>query len=133
MKLSSSLLLLAGASTCVSAQWSNYLSKFLGSDEKQVPLATTSGPESRVEDRETIVAQRVWNVTSENWLSLPDARDGADETPVEWLYYFTSSNENGTRNATFWDGVFNVRLFLLYFWMEKLMREKGNGVFSVEE
>lgn len=96
----------------MSARWGDYLDKLLGSAGNQVTLQTDSVQESHVEDRETVVAQRVWNVTSENWLSLPEARDDtADETPVKWLYYFTSSNENGTRNATFWDGIFEVRFY----------------------
>src|SRR5688572_6840517 len=102
MKLSASLLLLAGAATCASAQWSDYLNKILKSGEKQVPLKTE--PESHVEDRETLVARKVWNITAENWFSLQQPEAGSDgdgseagrqqTAPIEWYYYFTSTNVN---------------------------------------
>ncbi|PWW73796.1 hypothetical protein C7212DRAFT_220995 [Tuber magnatum] len=127
MKLSATLLLLAGASTCVSAQWTDYLSKILNTGGKQVPLKVTE-PEGHVEDREILIARRVRNVTSENWLSLvrpssavveagqkEDAAAAEAEAamPTEWYYYFTSSAVNGTRNATYWDGVFNDTVYTL--------------------
>ena len=131
MKLSTSLLLLAGASTCVSAQWTDYLNKILKNGEKQVPLKKTE-PEGHVEDREILIAHRVRNVTSENWLSLvqpssavaeEEHKEGAAAaeaeaavtTPTEWYYYFTSSVVNGTKNATYWDGIFNVGIRLFIF------------------
>jgi len=127
MKLSTPLLLLAGASTCVSAQWSDYLNKILKTGEKQVPLKKTE-PEGHVEDREILIARRVRNVTSENWLSLvqpssavteEEQKEGTAEAeaaiamPTEWYYYFTSSAVNGTKNATYWDGIFNVSIRIL--------------------
>ncbi|RPB01003.1 hypothetical protein L873DRAFT_1804347 [Choiromyces venosus 120613-1] len=129
MKLSTSLLLLAGASTCVSAQWTDYLNKILNTREKQVPLKNNE-PAGHVEDREALIARRVRNVTSENWLSLvqpssavveEEQKEGAAATeadtvaatPTEWYYYFTSSVVNGTKNVTYWDGVFNETVHTL--------------------
>ncbi|CUS13053.1 unnamed protein product [Tuber aestivum] len=127
MKLQTTLLLLAGASTCVSAQWTDYLNKILNNGEKQVPMKKME-PEGHVEDREILIARRVMSVTSENWLSLvqPSAAVAAEElgedaaateteastaTPTEWYYYFTSSVVNGTKNATYWDGIFNDTVY----------------------
>ena len=129
MKLSTSLLLLAGASTCVSAQWTDYLNKILKTGEKQAPLKKAE-PEGHVEDREILIARRVRNVTSENWLSLvqpnsavaeEEQKEGAAEAeaatamPTEWYYYFTSSAVNGTKNVTYWDGIFNVGIRIFIF------------------
>ncbi|CAZ84138.1 unnamed protein product [Tuber melanosporum] len=128
MKLSTPLLLLAGASTCVSAQWTDYLNKILNTGgEKQVPLKNME-PEDHVEDREVLIARRVRSVTSENWLSLVQPSSAITEqeqkesaaaaeavattaTPTEWYYYFTSSVVNGTKNVTYWDGVFNDTVY----------------------
>ncbi|KAI5846547.1 hypothetical protein DFP73DRAFT_630974 [Morchella snyderi] len=99
----SSLFLLAGASL-VSAQWGDYLNRVLGT---QKPLAAS------VEevDQHIVIERRVRNITSENWRSSINntaVTEGSDvaETAEEWYFYFTTSNINGTRNATKWDGVF---------------------------
>lgn len=101
----SSLFLLAGASL-VSAQWGDYLNRVLGT---QKPLA------ANVEevDQHIVIERRVRNITSENWRSSINntaVAEGSDvtETAEEWYFYFTTSNVNGTRNATKWDGIFEV-------------------------
>lgn len=98
----SSLLFLTGASL-VSAQWGDYLNRILN---PQKPLGA-------VEDQRAIIEKRVRNITSENWRSAINntaVTEGESVTDVaeEWLFYFTTSNVNGTRNATSWDGVFDV-------------------------
>lgn len=102
----SSLLLLVGASL-VSAQW-EFLSRILS---PQKPLAAV--------DEVAIIEKRVRNITSENWRSVINNTAAATEVqdstdvPEEWFFYFTTSNVNGTKNATFWDGVFDETAILL--------------------
>lgn len=117
----SSLLFLTGASL-VSAQWGDYLSRILN---PQKPLGAVDE-----EDQRAIIEKRVRNITTENWRSAINntaATEDENMTDVveEWLFYFTTSNVNGTRNVTFWDGVFNVCivLFLLFFFA----RYSGDG------
>lgn len=89
----------------MSAQWGDYLNRLLS---PQKPLAAVEEADQRA-----IIEKRVRNITTENWRSVINnaaVTEGEDATDVaeEWLFYFTTSNVNGTRNATFWDGVFDV-------------------------
>jgi hypothetical protein len=56
-------------------------------------------------------------LTSENWQGYLDASTetarAADEDGEEWLFYFTSSNLNGTRNSTLWDSVYDETVYSL--------------------
>ncbi|PUU81920.1 hypothetical protein B9Z19DRAFT_1121458 [Tuber borchii] len=123
MKLSTSLLLLAGASTCVSADHLNKIPKI---KEKQVSLKKTE-PESHGENLETLIARRVRNVTSENWLSLLQpsravaeakqkegaaAAEATAAIPTEWYYYFTSSAASWAV-CVCWDGIFALIVYAL--------------------
>lgn len=98
-----------GASV-VSAQWGGYLDRILN---PQKPLGA-------VEDQRAIIEKRVRNITSENWRSainntaITEGESVAD-VAEEWLFYFTTSNVNGTRNATSWDSVFDVCIFFFFF------------------
>lgn len=98
-----------GASA-VSAQWGDYLNRILN---PQKPLGA-------VEDQRAIIEKRVRNITSDNWRSaisntaITEGESVAD-VAKEWLFYFTTSNVNGTRNATSWDSVFDVCIILFYF------------------
>jgi len=97
------LLLVAGASQ-VSAQWSDMLSKAFGS---QKPL----NPEAKVD----AVEKHSRMLTSENWRGYLDASTetarAAHEDGEEWLFYFTSSSLNGTRNSTLWDSVYDETVY----------------------
>lgn len=102
----SPLLFLAGASM-VSAQWGDYLNRILS---PQKPLGAVEEVDQRA-----IIEKRVRTITSENWRSAINNTAATEDENVtavaeEWLFYFTTSNVNGTRNATHWDGVFNVRI-----------------------
>lgn len=119
----SSLLFLTGASL-VSAQWGDYLSRILN---PQKPLGAVDE-----EDQRAIIEKRVRNITTENWRSAINNTAAIEDENVtdvaeEWLFYFTTSNVNGTRNVTFWDGVFNVCivLFLLFFFLLATPRMVG--------
>lgn len=106
----SSLFLLAGASL-VSAQWGDYLNRVLGT---QKPLT----PSVEEVDQHIVVERRVRNITSENWRSSINNTavtegSSATEAAEEWYFYFTTSNINGTRNATKWDGIFQETTTLL--------------------
>ena len=122
MKLSASLLFLASASPCISTQRIDYLN-IQKTGEKQVPLKKTE-PEG---NGENLIARRVRNVTSENWLSLlqpSSAVAGAKQEggaaaarattamPTEWYYYFTSSAA-GSTVCGYWDGIFTGIVYAL--------------------
>ena len=118
MKLSASLLLLASASPCISAQRIDYFNNIQKTGEKQVPLKKTE-PEGHGEN---LMAGRVQNVTSENWLSLlqPSSavaeakqKEGATTAmPTEWYYYFTSSAA-ASAMCGYWDGIFTGIVYAL--------------------
>lgn len=100
----SPLLFLTGASL-VSAQWGDYLNRILN---PQKPFGAVEEVDQRA-----IIEKRVRTITSENWRSAINNTAATEDESVtdvaeEWLFYFTTSNANGTRNTTFWDGVFNV-------------------------
>jgi len=123
MKLSASLFLLASASPCISAQRIDYLDNIQKTGEKQVPLKKTD-PEGHGEN---LIAHRVRNVTSENWLSLLQPRSAVAEAkqkegaaaarattamPTEWYYYFTSSAADSAV-CVCWDGIFTRIVYAL--------------------
>ena len=126
MKLLASLLLLASASPCISAQQIDYFNNMPKTEEKQVPLKKTE-PEGYGENPETLIARRVRNVTSENWLSLLQPSSAVAEAkqkegaaaarattamPTEWYYYFTSS-ATGSAVRGCWDSIFTVIVYAL--------------------
>ncbi|KAL0640734.1 hypothetical protein Q9L58_000039 [Maublancomyces gigas] len=105
----SPLLFLTGASL-VSAQWGDYLNRILN---PQKPFGAVEEVDQRA-----IIEKRVRTITSENWRSAINNTAATEDESVtdvaeEWLFYFTTSNANGTRNTTFWDGVFNETTVLL--------------------
>ena len=123
MKLSQSLLLLASASPYISAHWIDYLNNIQKTGENQVPLEKTE-PEGHGEN---LIACRVRNVTSENWLSILQPSSAVAEAkqkegaaaarattamPTEWYYYFTSSAA-GSVVCGYWDGIFTSIVYAL--------------------
>ena len=91
--------------------------------ERQVPLKKTE-PEG---NGENLIARRVRNVTSENWLSLLQPSSAVAEAkqkegaaaarattamPTEWYYYFTSSAA-GSAVCGYWEGIFTSIVYTL--------------------
>lgn len=103
---------IAVAATAVNAQLVDLLRNAFGGVMVQNPLSNAAPS--------AVVAANTHNITSENWRSsvsvTPDATASIDDVH-EWMFYFTAQAPNATtaRNVTYWDGVYNVRLFFIYF------------------